>query len=180
MPTFDLRPPTAEHSPQPPPDVSRTAPPAPLTWEAPEYRVRPKSVLWYVSFGTALAVFLFIAFLMRSFLTGVVFGLLGFLVLLFSERPPRTIRFAVSAESLSVNDRKYPLNELEAFNVVDSLLGTGVILIVRSRRVVMPLVHVPLMTQDPDAIRGLLRTRLHEDLELRESFTDILAHRLGF
>ena len=179
MPTLDLRPPNLEQAPRPQQDATRTASPA-LSWETPEYHLRPKSVFWYAGFGAVLAVFLFIAFLMRSFLTGVVFGLLGLLVLLFSERPPRTARFTISAESLSINDRKYPISELESFNIVDSLLGTGVILLIRSRRVIMPLVHIPLGNQDQSAVRGLLRERLHEDLELRESFTDILAHRLGF
>lgn len=179
MPTLDLRPPTTEALPSAPQSPSRTTSQGPLTWEALEYHIRPKSSLWYAGFGVVLAVFLFVAFLMRSFLTGVVFGLLGFVLLLFSERPPRLLRFSVSAALLTINERTYPLRELESFNIIDSLMGTGVLLLVRSRRVIMPLIHVPLGNQDPDVVRSLLHGHLREDRELRESFADILAHRLG-
>lgn len=181
MATLDLRsPPPGANPTTSPTDTPSPAPPSPLAWEAPEYHVRPKSLAWYAGFGAAFALLLFTAFLMRSFLTGVVFGLLGLLILLYSERSPKTVRFSLSPESLTVNDRRYPLRELDAFNVVDSLTGTGFILLIRSRRLFMPLIHVPLGTQDSEAVRGLLRGSLREDLELRESLTDLLAHRLGF
>lgn len=152
--------------------------PSTLSWEAPEYHLQPKTTAWYVGVGVLLALLLFAAFLMRSFLSGVVFALLGLLVLLYSERPPRTARFALSNEGVQVNDRRYPYRELGGFNVVES--PTGPLALVRSRRLVMPLLHIPLGEHAAETIRARLRAYLTEDPELRESLADLLAHRLGF
>lgn len=172
-----------------PPAVETEAPnqldPAPiappddaLSWETPEYHAQPKTALWYAVFGVVLALLIFSAVLTRSFLSGVVFVLIGVLILLYSERPPRIIRFALTRETLAINDRLYPFSALDAFNIVDS--PTGPLLLIRSRRLVMPLLHVPLADQDRDAVRAILRPHLREDADLHESTIDLLAHRLGF
>lgn len=179
MPTLDLRPAATEQTGEAPESFPEPAPSGTiLAWEAPEYEHRPKTLAWYVAFGVCVALLLFTAFLMRSFLTGAVFGLLGLLVYLFSERLPRTVRFALSHDALIINERRYLLRDLDAFSVVDSL--SGLLLLVRSRRVAMPLLHLPLAGQNPDSVRNAFRRILTEDPDLRESLADVLAHRLGF
>lgn len=172
---LDLRQPTA--APVAAPSAQHPVP-STLSWEAPEYHLQPKTTAWYVGVGVLLALLLFAAFLMRSFLSGVVFALLGLLVLLYSERPPRTARFTLSEEGVRINDRFYPYRELGGFNVVES--PTGPLALVRSRRLVMPLLHIPLGEHAAEAIRARLRPHLTEDQDLRESLADLIAHRLGF
>lgn len=187
-PTLDLRPKTAET-----PLGTQVAPIAlpvdrpVIMWEAPEYHAQPKTTLWYVAFGVVMALLLFVAFLMQSFLTGVVFALLGLLILLYSERRPRTATFRITPTTLVINDRRYLLRELDAFNVVESPSSRrpdspelGHLLLIRSRRLVMPLLHVPLGDQDPETIREALAPRLKEDPELREPLADLLFHWIGF
>lgn len=154
------------------------SPESALSWEAPEFVAQEKSALWYAAFGIAMALLLFAAFLMRSFLSGVVFVLLGVLVLLYSERPPRTARFQIGKEGLLVNNRRYPFQELDAFNIVES--KSGPLALIRGRRLLLPLLHVPLADQDQDAVREALRSGIKEDHDLREPLADLLAHRLGF
>lgn len=177
---LDLRqrdnPPAAETAPEP--DLPHPPASSVLTWEALEYQAQPKTTLWYALFGIVQALLLFVAFLMRSFLTGIVFALLGVLVLLYSERSPKTARFQITGDSLVINHRRYPLKELDAFNVVES--AEGPLALIRSRRLVLPLLHIPLADQDPAAVHRILGSHLKEDPELRESLADLLAHRLGF
>lgn len=149
-----------------------------LAWEAPEYHTQSKPLMWYAVFGIALAALLFVAFLLRSFLSGVVFALVGLLIFLYSERPPRMIRFQLTDNALRINTNLYPFTELEGFNIIES--PQGALALFRSRRLVMPLIHVPLGSEDPEVIRGLLAERLVEDPELREPLPDLLAHWLGF
>lgn len=149
-----------------------------LAWETVEYVAQEKGTGWYVVFGVAMALLLFATFLMRSFLTGVVFILLGVLVLLYGERPPRTARFQITKDALIVNNRRYPFQELDAFNVVES--PQGPLALVRGRRIVLPLLHVPLADQDPDTVRQALRGGIKEDQDLSEPLADLIAHRLGF
>ncbi|MDP3685723.1 MAG: hypothetical protein Q8R32_02735, partial [bacterium] len=132
-----------------------------LAWETPEFHPQRKGTLWYAVFGVALAGLVFIAFLLRSFLSGVVFVLSGLLILIYSERPPRALRIQITRDDLLINDRRYLLRDLEAFNIVES--PTGMLALIRSRRLVMPLIHLPLADQDPDAVRRALRRGIKED-----------------
>lgn len=149
--------------------------------------MREKSVLWYAAFGVLMALLLFAAFLMKSFLTGVVFALLGVLVMLYSERPPRTVRFAIGRDHLTINDRRYILRDLDRFNIVETPThpqpdgSPGHLLLIRGRRMVLPLLHLPLAPDiDPDAVRRALRRLVQEDADLREPLADLVAHGLGF
>lgn len=156
----------------------RAAPQPLLTWETPEHHLRPKTISWYAIFGVAMAILLFTAFLMRSFLSGAVFVLLGILVLLYSERSPRPLRVQLLPSALILNDRRYLWKDLDAFNIVES--PTGMLALFRSRRLVMPLIHVPLADEDPEAVRAILSREVKEDTQLREPLPDLLAHYLGF
>lgn len=149
-----------------------------LSWETAEFHLQPKNTLWYAVFGIAMAALLFVAFLLRSFLSGVVFVLSGVLILIYSERSPRLLRVQITRDDLVINNRRYLLRDLDAFNVVES--PTGMLALIRSRRLVMPLLHLPLSDQDPESVRRALRRGVKEDPELREPFPDILAHWLGF
>jgi hypothetical protein len=149
-----------------------------LQWEAPEYVVYKKTTGWYVAFGIILALLLFSAFLLRSFLTGVVFFLAGVLIFLYSERPPRKVSYEIRDTGIRIGGRLYLYRELAGFNMVERT--DGVYMLLRSRRLVMPLIHVPLGDQDPDKARELLLPLLTEDVQLVEPLADILAHWLGF
>lgn len=183
---LDLRPQTATavagtNDPRP-----ASQPPA-LSWTAPEYLLREKSVLWYAGFGVLMALLLFAAFLMRSFLSGVVFALLGTLVLLYSERPPRSVRFSISRDHLTINDRRYVLRDLDRFNIIETPThpqadgAPGHLLLIRGRRTLLPLLHLPLAADvEPETVRRALRRLIKEDADLREPLADLVAHGLGF
>lgn len=149
-----------------------------LEWSAPEYIVREKSIVWYAVFGVLLAVLLFVAFLMKSFLTGVVFVLAGLLILLYSERPPRPFRFQLQKDRLLVNDRRYLYADLERYNIVETIHGP--LLLIHGKRLLLPLIHVPLADTDPDTVRAAIGAGIKEDPNLREPLPDLIAHWLGF
>ena len=185
--TVNLRQSTASH-PGPPPTPAATvatAEPQPLpptlpalAWETSEFHPQPKGALWYAVFGVGMAALVFVAFLLRSFLSGVVFTLSGVLILIYSERPPRSLRIRISRDDLTINDRRYLLRDLDAFNIAES--PSGMLALIRSKRLIMPLLHLPLGDQAPEAVRRALRRGVKEDVNLHEPLPDLLAHWLGF
>lgn len=179
-PALDLQSPaqTKTDSPTTTGAATRTTPPPLLTWETPEHHLQPKTLAWYAVFGVVMAILLFTAFLMRSFLSGTVFVLLGILVLLYSERSPRLLQVQLTPSALILNDRRYLWKDLDAFNIVESPKGN--LALFRSRRLVMPLIHVPLADEDPEAVRTIFSREVKEDPELHEPLPDLLAHYLGF
>ena len=150
-----------------------------IAWEAAEYVVYKKTTRWYVIFGVVLALLLFSAFLLKSFLTGVVFFLCGVLVFLYSERTPRRSNYEIRDTGILIGNRVFLYRELTAFNLIER--GDVVYILLVSRRPIMPLIHVPVADDiDPNALRELLLQYLPEDEQVTEPFADVLAHWLGF
>jgi len=150
-----------------------------LSWEAAEYVVYKKTATWYVIFGVVLALLLFSAFLLKSFLTGVVFFLSGILIFLYSERSPRRVAYAIRDTGIAIGNRVYLYRELSAFNLIER--RDIVYILLKSRRLVMPLIHVPVADDiDPSAVRESLLQYLPEDEQFTEPLADVLAHWLGF
>lgn len=150
-----------------------------LSWEAPEYVIYHKTTGWYVGFGVLLALLLFSAILLQSFLTGVVFLLAGVLIFLYSERTPRRIRYEVRDTGIRVGERFYLFRELAAFNLVER--GDTVYMLLKSRRFILPMIHVPLAEEtDHQKLRKIMLRHMKEDHEFNEPLADVLAHWLGF
>lgn len=149
-----------------------------MSWEAPEYIAYKKTTAWYVVFGIVLALLLFSAFLLQSVLTGVVFLLSGILIFVYSERPPRRVPYEIRTSGVSINRRVYLYRDLSAFNVVER--GDTVYMLLKSRRLIMPLIHVPLTGLDFQEVSEVMGAHLEEDDQLIEPFADVLSHWLGF
>lgn len=150
-----------------------------ISWKAPEYVMYKKNTFWYMGFGIAFALLLFIAiFMLQSFLATVVFAMLGGLLFVYSERKPKIIEYDVRTSGIRIGNRVYLYRELLAFNVIER--GYGIYLIVQSRRTLVPLIHVPLGDTNPEAVYNTLIEFLDDDPELTESLGDVLSHWFGF
>jgi len=149
-----------------------------LSWEAPEYVVYKKTVRWYIGFGILLAFLLFTAFVMQSLLTGIVFILGGILVFVHSERPAKTISYDIRSSGVRIGKEFYLFQELSAFNVVER--GDGIYMLMKSKRLLLPLIHMPLGDVDHEEVVKIMSEKIPQDPEFVEPLADILAHWAGF
>lgn len=150
-----------------------------LEWEAPEYVVYKKTTAWYIGFGILLALLLFVAFMMQSFLTGVIFFLSGVLIFFHSERPPKSVSYDLRTTGIKVDSRIYLYRELTAFNIVEH--GSSIYLLLKSKRLLMPLIHIPLADDiNHEEVLDAISNHLPQDPDFVEPLADVLAHWLGF
>ena len=150
-----------------------------LEWEAPEFVVYKKTTIWYIGFGILLALLFFTAFIMQSFLTGIIFFLSAVLIFFYSERPPKTVSYDLRTTGIKIDSRIYLYRELSAFNIVEH--GSSIYLLLKSKRLLMPLIHVPLADNiDHEEVLDAISNHLPQDPEFVEPLADILAHWLGF
>lgn len=150
-----------------------------ISWKAPEYVMYKKNAFWYMGFGIAFALLLFVStFILQSFLATVVFTMLGGLLFVYSERRPKIIEYDIRTSGIRIGNRVYLYRELLAFNVIER--RHGIYLVVQSRRTIVPLIHVPLGDADPETVYNTLIEFLDDDPELTESLGDILSHWFGF
>jgi hypothetical protein len=150
-----------------------------LEWEAPEYVIYKKTTVWYIGFGVMLALLLSIAFIMQSFLTGIIFLLSGILIFFHSERPPKIVSYDLRTTGIRIDSRIYLYRELSAFNIVEH--GSSIYLLLKSKRLLMPLIHIPLADNlNHEEVLDAISNHLPQDPDFVEPLADVLAHWLGF
>ena len=149
-----------------------------FSWEAPEYIVYKKNVGWYIGFGIILAIILFSAFVTQSLLTGIVFLLGGILIFVHSERPAKIISYEIRSTGIRMGKEFYSFQDLSVFNIVER--GDGVYMLIKSKRLLLPLIHIPLGNIDYEEATRVMSEKLPQDTEFIEPLADVIAHWVGF
>lgn len=148
-------------------------------WQAQEHGYAPTSARWYVvlAIGVTLAAGLLV--FLGNILGAVAVGLIGALIYFLAQRAPAHVRYRILVDGVALNDRLYAYQDLAAFNIVYEP-GRTKTLIIRSKKMLSPLIQLEIGAADPLEIRTTLLEFLPEDLTLREPVTDTWARRLGF
>ncbi len=141
-------------------------------WEALEHSHTEKTQDWFWVLGILALALIIVFILFDNILLAIVIGLGALFIGLLANKPPRMIQFAVTTRGIRVDDTLYPYATLEAYHI-DEEDPRGPILFIRSDRLFMPLIVMPLPEEYTDKIDDLLCTRLHE-----ERLEEPLAHKL--
>lgn len=155
-------------------DVADTA--EPVRWEATEYIHREKNGLWFVGFALiTLALMAMAIFLMQAWTFAILIPVMAVALLVYTQRPPRTLSYTLSGKGLHINDHLYPFADFKAFGVVhgDDEYSISLIPVKRFR----PAVSVYFPEEAGEAIVDLLAARLPMQ-ELHLDFIDRLTRKL--
>lgn len=149
-----------------------------VTWEALEHHHFEKGsdwywVLWIIGICASVAAFFF-----GNFLLALLILIGAGSVTLVSARKPEIIPFSVSTRGIRVGDDLYPYTALESY-YIDTEYELGPQLLVKSKRIYMPLLVIPIPEEYIDEIEDLLRDRLSEE-ELHEPLVHKIFEWLGF
>jgi hypothetical protein len=89
-----------------------------IEWEASEYTVGKRGTVFYVAFGLAVLSLGTLAIMIRSwtFLAVVVVAAIALLVQTKSKPP--MVKYVVSADSIKINDREFPLTDFKSYSLV--------------------------------------------------------------
>jgi hypothetical protein len=108
---------------------------APIHWSAKEYISHKKNKIWF--FYLALVVLAFLAadfFLFRSFTFSVLVVVMAVSLVIYSQRPPRDIKYALSpSHGLYIGEKLHSLDEFKAFGLVHDGEEYSIMLIPRKR-----------------------------------------------
>ncbi|MGC9968166.1 MAG: hypothetical protein ABSC29_00310 [Minisyncoccia bacterium] len=95
-----------------------------ILWEAPEYEYREKTVSWYWLSIIIAAIVIAFSVWEKNFLFGLFVVVAEMLFIVWGNREPRTLRFALTENDIEVEKGKaYPLKDFE--NVGIDPLGNG-------------------------------------------------------
>ena len=149
-----------------------------VTWEAPEHRHIEKSNDWYWALGIVATASACAAFILGNVLFGIVIIVGTGTMILFSDREPRVIPFAVTVRGIRIESTLYPYNSLESYHI-DEGCPEGPQLLVKSKRLLLPIFVIPIPEDQVDVIDDMIALQLpNEDLE--EPFSERLLEMFGF
>jgi len=147
-----------------------------LRWWAYEYPFKKRGADWFWALGILTLSLFITAILLKNFLFAVLVLLSGALLLLFSVRKPRIVTFEIFDTGILVEKRLYLFKDLDAFYIDETHPDR---LLLQSKRLLMPILALPLENVEPTQVKALLLDRLKEK-ELQESLAIHLFERLGF
>lgn len=153
---------------------------SPLTWQALEYHHETKTVDWFWAVGI-IAVCIAI--------TAVIYGdvLFGILVLIgagslaiYAVREPELISFELNEKGVLIERKMYPYATLESFWVEEHHnVHRHPKLLIKSQKITMPLIVIPIDEVHPDNVRRFLLNFLQEE-EHFEPLSQKVMEYLGF
>ncbi len=147
-------------------------------WEAPEHEHIEKSSDWYWILGILAIAGSLTSIILGNVLLGILIPLAAFVMVLVSHRHPRTISFEVSARGVRVHDTLYPYATLESY-YLDETNHIDPQLILKSKKLFVPLIIIPIPDEYINEIERLVSARLPEE-HLEEPFSHKLLEFFGF
>lgn len=149
-----------------------------LAWKAPEFVFYKKTQTWYIVVGLIGLVLLIFAIFSQNYIMAITFILIFAVIFLFANKRPRELTFGITTKGIRIQNRIYKFDHLESFWIFYDLPHLK-LLSLKSKKPLMPHIHVPLGSSNPVEIRKILLDYL-EEKEQSESFPDIIARIIKF
>lgn len=152
----------------------------PFIWEAHEYTFQEKSSDWYWAVGIVAVSVSIISIIFGNILLALLVLLGSFALSLFASKRPSVIKFEINKTGILINRTLYPYGTLESFWVEDNRhLDLESKLFIKSQRMAVPIIIIPLEGMDPEDIRDFLLDHLLEEHHVESAGQKLLEY-LGF
>ena len=149
-----------------------------VTWQAPEHHHVEKNgdwfwILWIVAITGAV-----IAFFFDDFLLSILIIIATTIMASIANRKPNIVSYAISTRGLRVDNTLYPFSSLDAFFINENS-PRGPELLVRSKKLFMHMIVMPLPLEHIEDIEDILEVRLPEE-QMEEPFAARILEIFGF
>lgn len=138
---------------------------AEITWHVPEYEKHERDRRWYILAGLVVVLLMIYAFWTKNFLFMGIILLGSFILALNESQEAPQVEIALTDEGVVVGRKFYDYDQLKNFGIVYKPNINAKNLYFEFKSPVKQRLSIPLMEQDPLAIRKELLKYLPEDLE---------------
>jgi len=149
-----------------------------ITWEAPAHHHIEKGSDWFWALGIVALCGAVASFFFGNFLFAILILVGAGAMSLVAVKEPEIIDFSVSTRGIRVGDKIFPYSTLDSY-FIDEENETGPQLLLKSRRIHLPLIILPLPEEYLNDIESLLLERLPEE-ELEEPLAHKILEIFGF
>lgn len=148
-----------------------------ISWNAPEHYHVEKQSDWYWAVGIITLAIAAVAIIFGNVIPGIFVIVAAVALVLHAARTPRMIRYEVNDRGIAMNDVLYPFLSLESFWIPHDQSPTKIIL--KSRKMFMPLIIVHIDEVDPEDVREVMLTYIAET-EHHEPILKHILEKIGF
>lgn len=149
-----------------------------ISWQALEYKQKEKTVDWYWAVGIISLAIVVISIFTHNIFFAVLVILSTGILLSFSINKPKNITITIDQKGISVNKEMYPFINLESF-WVESVHAEDEKILLKSKKLMMPLITIPLEEHHHLDVREFLLQYLKEE-EMHEPLSNKIMEKLGF
>lgn len=149
-----------------------------ISWEAPEHHHVEKGNDWFFALAIIVLALVITAILFNNVLFALLLGLAGGVLGVAATRKPHIIPFSVSVRGVKIEDTLHPFSTLSSYHI-DEEDHRGPQLLLKSEKLMMPLIVMPIPEDYIDDIEEILKEKLVEE-ELEEPFLLKVLELFGF
>ena len=148
-----------------------------LSWQAPEFVQTHKPAGWYVGIVLFFGVLIALAIVTHQYITVGLFALMGIVLVMYSNRPPRVLEYHISNYGVMVGDKKYLFDDFSSYYEISDY-GQPLLELVPNKRF-GTLVSLPPKTDEVEQVEQTLGQMLPKT-ESRQDYIDKLFRYLRF
>jgi len=149
-----------------------------INWEGYEHHHIEKGADWFWILGIITVAVTVAAVLLGNTLFAILLFIAGLVTALHARQVPKVIPFAITQRGIRIDEKIYPYSTLESF-YIDEEDPMGPQMLVKSEKLFMPLLILPLPEEYIDEIEDLIASRLPEE-HLEEPIATKLLEFFGF
>ena len=149
-----------------------------ISWEALEYKRKEKTADWYWAVALISLAIIITSFMTHNFLFGILIIISTIILVSFSVIAPRKVKVSMDQKGITVGKEMYPFTTIDSF-WVESLDGENQKILLKSKKIIMPLIVIPLEEHHHLDIRDFLLQYLSE-AEMHEPLSQKIMEKLGF
>ena len=148
-----------------------------ISWNAPAHLYTEKRPDWYWTVGIITVALAVAAFIFGEVITGIFVIVAAAALVLHASKPPAIVACEVNDRGVMFGNILYPFLSLDSFCIPHDEFPSKIIL--KSRKLFMPLIVIYIDEADPEDVRAIL-LRYIAETEHHEPFLKLVLERLGF
>ncbi len=130
-----------------------------LRWQGSEYLQHDRGAGWYVAMVfVVIALIALAVFVLKSITFAILVPIMAVALLIYVNRPPGILNYALSHKGLHINDKLYPFSQFKSFGVVRHNEVNSVVLVPRKRFQIGQTLYFP--TEIGEQLVDMLASRL--------------------
>ena len=148
-----------------------------IEWSALEYEEKERSVDWFWALGIIVVAGSITSLIYGNYFFAILLIFSGILLGFFAIKKPEMVSYELNKKGLKIKTRLFPYESMKSFFVQTT---PKPMLFVKSSRMFMPILSMPIEDNLAEDIRSLLLSNNVQEEEMKEGPSERIMERLGF